>query len=409
MRIETPRCSIELTGINENSSQVSIEPVLNTQRHLFDIAPDVAYLNCAYMSPLMHKVVAAGHAGVSRKAQPWRISSDDFFSESEHARALFARLVGAHAEDIAIIPSASYGIALAANIVPIEKSSHIVTLADQFPSNVYAWREAAARQHAEVIAVPRVSGQTLTQTVLEHINHKTAVAALPYCHWTDGAVLDLQAISDRCKTTQTTLVLDLTQSLGASPFDAHAIDPDFVVCPAYKWLLGPYTLGFCYVAPRWHHARAFEHNWISRAGSENFSGLIEYTDQFQPGARRFDMGERAHFHLMPMATTALTQILEWSVPAIAQTLGAFTRNIAKRTEEFGFSALVPAARANHFLGLRYEATLPAGFLDKLAARGVHLSQRGETLRITPHLFNTADDIDKLCETLSDELGLRHNQ
>jgi len=120
--------------------------MIASQRHLFDMPDDIAYLNCAYMSPLMKPVIDAGVAGMSRKAQPWTITPQDFFSDSEAARGLFARLIGADAGDIAIVPSASYGIASAAANVPVAKGQEILVLAEQFPSNVYSWRELG-RQH----------------------------------------------------------------------------------------------------------------------------------------------------------------------------------------------------------------------------------------------------------------------
>ena len=125
------------------------------QRDLFEMPDDIAYLNCAYMGPISRLARAAGEAGLARKTQPWRITARDFFSESEETRALFARLVGADADGVAIIPSASYGVALAAANLPVAAGQRILTLADQFPSNVYAWRDVAARAGATLVTIPR--------------------------------------------------------------------------------------------------------------------------------------------------------------------------------------------------------------------------------------------------------------
>ena len=89
------------------------------QRHLFDLPADVAYLNCAYMSPLLKRAAEVGAEAIARKCRPWRIRVDDFFSDSERARALFAALVGARADDIALVPAASYGLAVAAANLPV--------------------------------------------------------------------------------------------------------------------------------------------------------------------------------------------------------------------------------------------------------------------------------------------------
>ncbi len=155
------------------------------------------------------------------------------------------------------------------------------------------------------------------------------------------------------------------------------------------------------MAPRWHHGRPLEHNWIARAGSEDFAGLVEYRDEYQPGARRYDMGERASFHLLPMAAAALTRLLDWGVAAIAVALAERTRRIAARAAELGLSALPEAERAGHYLGLRFPAGPPPGLLDALAARNVHVSVRSDTVRITPHLYNTDMDEARLLEALGE--------
>ena len=369
------------------------------QRQLFDIPDEVAYLNCAYMSPLMHSVVAAGQGGVARKAQPWRLTSEDFFNESNLARELFARIINARAEDIAIVPSVSYGIAIAAANLTLKSHQHILLLDEQFPSNVYAWRQLAGHHLARVISVTADPGQSLSRSVLESIGPDTAIVALPHCRWTDGALLDLVAIGRRCREVGAALVLDVTQSAGALPFDVQAVDPDFLVAACYKWLLGPYSLGFTYVAPRWQLGQPLEQSWLGRAGSEDFSRLVDYQDEFQEGAIRFDMGERSNFHLMPMATSALGQILDWGVDNIAFTLQTMTGKMTELAAESGLTYLPESERPGHYLGLGFPGGIPDHLLPELAATGVYVSVRGNSMRVTPHVFNNDDDIDRLFVTL----------
>jgi len=372
--------------------------MIPSQRHLFDLPREVAYLNCAYMSPLMNAVVDAGRAGLARKTQPWLIKSADFFATPERARGLFARLIGAEAGDIATVPAASYGLAVAAANLPVRRGQSIVLLQDQFPSNVYPWRQLAADSGAEVVVVPRRQ-DGWTAGVLEAVDDRTAIVALPHCHWTDGAIVDLVAVSRRCKEAGAALALDLTQSAGALPFDAKVVDPDFAVAACYKWLMGPYSIGFLYVAPRHQAGRPLEHNWIARAGSEDFSRLIDYRMDFQPGARRFDVGEGANFALLPGAIAALERILEWGVEEIAATLAAKTEAISARVEKLGLLASPRGQRAGHFLGLRFPGGLPKSLLERLADENVFLSVRGDSLRVTPHLYNDEEDADRLVAAL----------
>jgi len=369
------------------------------QRHLFDLPDDVAYLNCAYMSPLSKAVQQAGHDGVARKGQPWRIVSDDFFASVDAGRAAFAELVGATSDDIAVVPAASYGIAVAAGNLEVGPGQRIVVLADQFPSNLYHWRELAQARGAALLTVARPADGAWTPALLAAIDDATAVVATANCHWTDGGLIDLAAVGHRARQVGAALVVDLTQSLGALPFSVAEVDPDFAVSACYKWLLGPYSLGFLYVAPRHQQGRPLEHNWMARRGSEDFARLVDYQDGFQPGARRFDVGESANFTLMPMAVAAMRQLLDWGPGEVQATLAAMTGRIAEAAQTLGLVAGDPAHRAGHFLGLRFPAGPPPGLLESLQRQQVYVSVRGDSMRVTPHVYNSEADVERLLRAL----------
>lgn len=376
------------------------ESGIPSQRHLFDIPPEVAYLNCAYMGPLMHAVIEAGERGVRAKTRPWNISASDFFSDVERARSLFAGVIGADAEGVAVIPSASYGLSCAARNIPVGPGSRIIVLAEQFPSNVYAWREVADTRDASLETVCRPPDGDWSRAVLERIDERTSIVALPHCHWTDGGLLDLPRIGSRCRDARARLVLDLTQSAGALRFDVGLVRPDYVACAGYKWLLGPYSLGCLWVAPEHRDGRPIEFNWTGREGAEDFARLVDYRSGYRPGARRFDVGENANFILVPMLNTALEKILEWGVENIEAALAARTESIARRAARLGFRSVPTALRAPHFLGLRFpDGSAPEGLAAMLAAEGIHVSVRGESMRVTPHLYNTDEDADRLIEAL----------
>ena len=371
------------------------------QRHLFDIPPDVAYLNCAYISPLMHVVREVGEASTRRKCRPWEIVSEDFFTDAEEGRRLFADLVGASTEDIALVPAASYGISTAARNVPLAPGRAVLLLEEQFPSNVYPWRERARECGAEVRTLARPEDDDWTRCILEALDERVAVAALPHAHWTDGALIDLVRVGARCREVGAMLVVDGTQSVGALPFDVAAVQPDFLVVATYKWLLGPYSAGYLYVAPERHDGMPIEHNWADRARSEDFTGLVDYRDAFAPGARRYDVGERGNFHLLPMANAALRQVHEWGVSNIQETIRARTRRIAERVNALGIRTLPEDRRAGHYLGLRFPGGVPEGLTARLAAERVYVSGRGrDALRVTPHLWVNDEDEGRFLEVLA---------
>ena len=374
------------------------------QRRLFDIPDDVAYLNCAYISPLLLASRDAGHAGVTRKLRPWEISPSDFFTGAETGRELFARLIGASPDDIALTPSASYGLSTAARNVPLGRGQAILLLHEQFPSNVYPWRELAKERGGEIVTLARPDDDDWTQAILEALNERVAIAALPHVHWTDGALIDLERVGSRCRQVGAALVIDGTQSVGALPFDVKAIQPDFLAVATYKWLLGPYGAGYLYVAPKWQEGVPLEHNWFHRKDSDNFATLVDYRDDYQPGARRFDVGERGSIHLVPMANAGLRQLLEWGVEKIQKTIRARTDRIALRAAGMGIGTLPGKQRAGHYLGLRFEGDSPEGLAGQLARERVYVSARGRSaMRVTPHLWVTDADEDRFFEALTTAL------
>jgi selenocysteine lyase/cysteine desulfurase len=369
------------------------------QRDQFTIPDDVAYFNCAYTSPLLKSAAAIGQTALNGKTTPWGLSTDFFFRDLNANRALFAALVGANPDDVAIIPSVSYGIALAARNLPVEEGQTIVVLQDQFPSNIYSWHRLARERGAGVVPVPRPGDGKWTPAVLAAITPQTALAALPNCHWTDGTLVDLKAVAEKCRTCGATLVVDGTQSLGAMPFSVPEIQPDFLITTAHKWLLGPYSYGFCYVSPRWQEGRPLEENWLNRDGSEDFARLVQYRETYQDGAKRFDAGEASNFFLAPIAGAALRQILSWGVDAIAETLRARTDAIAARATALGFEVAPAAHRAPHLIGLRHPRGFPADLPARLAAANVYASARGDSIRIAPHVYNTDEDVARLFRVL----------
>lgn len=375
------------------------EAMIACQRDRFAIPQEVHYLNCAYMAPLSHDVIAAMDEGARAKASPWRYRPADFFTVAEHFRTRAARLAGVPEDCIAIVPSASYGLAVAAANVPLTRGQEVVTLAGQFPSNIYVWQALAGRVGASLRTVERPSQSCWSEAVLDAIGPDTGIIAVPHCHWADGRVVDLEAVGAKARSVGAALVLDLTQSLGAMPVDLAAVDPDFAVAACYKWLMGPYGTGMLYVAPRHHAGTPIEHNWINRGGSEDFARLVEYREDFQPGARRFDMGEKSNPPLLMGASAGLDFLAEFGVEAIAQSLAEQTEAIAARAAALGLEAAPVGTRAPHFLSLGFAGGVPDGLTERLAAGGVHVSLRGPSLRVTPHLYNDGADADALIAAL----------
>ena len=373
---------------------------MDDQRHLFAIPEDVAYLNCAYMSPQLKSVSEAGYAAVDRKAEPWTVTSDDFFTDGEVVRSLFARLLNVDAEGVAIAPSVSYGVGIAAANLGLTAGNTIVILEEQFPSNVYPWLDVAERSGSVVVTVKRPADLDWTAAVIEAIDERTAVVAVPNYHWADGSRVDLAAVGKAVRDAGAALVIDASQSLGAAPLDMAEVRPDYLVSVGYKWLLGPYSFGYLWVAEDHRFGRPLEHGWITRAKSEDFSGLVDYVDDYQPGARRYDVGERSNFVLAPMAIAALEQLLEWGIDEVARYASGLSQHAELAATSLGLEPTPAQYRGPHLTGIRVPGGVPPSLAADLAKSGVYVSVRGDSIRVSAHAFNTAADIDRLFSSLA---------
>ncbi|UTW56742.1 aminotransferase class V-fold PLP-dependent enzyme [Kordiimonas sp. SCSIO 12610] len=369
---------------------------IHTQRSLFDIPNDVCYLNAAYMTPLTKKQTEIGGSGMAKSARPWNYSEQDFFTDVEGVRGLAAQILTVSSHDIAIVPSASYGTATAGLNMPVKQGQVILMVEDQFPSNVYEWTKLAEEAGAELAFVKTPDNHDWTTAIVEAIQEygeKIAFAALANVHWASGAKLDLGIISPALKKIGAGLVLDLTQSVGAMPINLAEIDPDFAVCASYKWMMGPYGLGVLYVAPRHQHGKPIEQNWINRQGSENFANLVNYQDQYQEGARRFDFGERSNFILMPVYKEGLRQLLEWGISNISFTLGEINRRIETIALNNGLRSIDSDYRSPHMMGIELGGDAER-YAAKLRAENIFVSIRGSMLRVAPHLWVNDHDMER---------------
>lgn len=382
--------------------------MIPNQRHLFSLTGDVHYLNCASRAPLLKSAEAAGMAGIQWQRVPESVSGAQYFEQSEQLRGLLATLIHTSPHRVAIVPAVSYGIAIAAANTPLQSGRNVVLPEEEFPSDVYAWMARCQESGAELRTVPRPlnaqrPGAEWSARIADAIGPDTAVVNLSTVHWTDGVILDMETIGQRARDVGALFIVDGTQSVGAHPFDFQAIAPDLLVCAGYKWLLGPYQIGFAALGDRLLQATPFENHWSNRAGSEDV-GATTYHPEYRDGARRFDGGEHANRILLPMLSEGVRQVLEWGVENIRNHCADLTGAFQQRLEGEGFLLAPQAERVGHIMGLRLagEGRIPA-IMAALRERNVRISQRGDALRVSPHVYNDSADMDVLLEGLSSAL------
>ncbi len=363
--------------------------MLGSQRHLFEIPREVAYLDAAAFSALPGVVREAGREGVLAKVRPWAMARDD--AMAERVRADAARLVGAAPDDIALVGAVSHGIATAARNLDLPAGSRILHIADEFPSLTLVFDRLAAERGLALDIVARPAEGDWTAAILAAIARPgppLALAALTPLHWSDGALIDLDRVVPAVRAAGGAVVIDATQAVGVLDIDVARLRPDFLAFPTYKWVLGPYSLAFLYAAPSRQQGLAIEENGGNRPGGG-----------FAPGARRYDRGERNDPIGLPMAAAGMELVAGWGRAAIAARLRALTDALAGVARGLGLEVLPDARRAPHILGVRLPGGMRPGLIEALAARGAYASDRLGVLRISPHVWADEEDVARFAAAL----------
>ena len=367
--------------------------LLACQRHQFEMPDHVSYLDAAAWAPLPRQVRLAGEAGILAKSQPWLHSRDDGALWAERARAAAAALIGATADDMAIVGSVSHAIATAARNLAPAPGGRILRVADEFPSQCHAWDRLAAERGLVVDVVPRPGDGDWTAALLEAIERPgappLAIATLTPLHWSDGAVIDLERIAPPVRAAGAALVVDATQAVGAMPIDVSRLRPDFLAFPTYKWVLGPYSLAFLYAAPNRQDGLPLEEN------SGNLASAV--------GARRYDKGERNDPVSLPMAASGMELVTGWGVAAVAARLRVLTDQLADGAAAMGLVVGPHKLRSPHILGVRVPGGLPPDLIEQLREAGVFASDRLGVLRLSPHVWTNEADVARCLAALSTAL------
>jgi len=395
--------------IGHNGCVVTKETIqmLPSQRALFEIPREICYLNAASYSPLPLRTLEAGRAAVGRKGTPWTLEAGFANAQHERARSAAAGLIHAEPSDIALIPSISYGVATAAKFLTLGRGTRVLVLENDHSSPVLEWQARADAQGFTVETVRQPDDGDWTSAVLESIERSGAppvsLASISSVHWSDGGLIDVDKIGVALRQRGAAFLIDATQGAGVLAMDVQRLDPDFVIFPTYKWLLGPYGRAFLYVAKRHQGGIPLEQTASGRRNvrAEN---AVYFTDlSYVADARRFDMGERDHFISMEMASIGMEMMADWGAPAIVQRLAMLTEWIAQAVRGIGVHVGEPHLRAPHILSLAFKGGMPAGLIEGMASEGVYVAPRLGRMRVSPHVYNDEADADRFVEVLARRL------
>jgi selenocysteine lyase/cysteine desulfurase len=363
----------------------------------------VCFMNAASYSPLPLRTLQAGRAAVSRKGTPWTLDAAFASRQHERARVAAARLINAKPDDIALISSISYGVATAAKVLTIPRGTRVIVLENDHSSPVLEWQTRADAQGFTIDTVHRPGDGDWTAAILAVIERPGAppvsLASISSVHWSDGGLADIEKIGFALREHGASFLIDATQSAGVLAMDVGRLDPDFVIFPTYKWLLGPYSRAFLYVAKRHQGGVPLEQTSHGRRDVRPEDEMYLADTRYVSDARRFDMGERDHFISLEMASTSMELMTEWGAGAIVDRLAMLTELIEDGVRSIGVEVPERRMRAPHILSLGFKDGMPPGLVGGLATEGIYVAARLGRLRISPHVYNDEVDAHRLITTL----------
>ena len=383
--------------------------MLASQRALFEMPRHICYLNAASYSPLPLRTQEAARVAVGRKGTPWTLEPTFANGQHERARAAAARLIHADPADMALIPSISYGVATAAKVLTIDRGARVLVLENDHSSPVLEWQTRADPQGFTAETIRRPDDGDWTSAVLAAIERPGAppvgLASISSVHWSDGGLIDIEKVGAALRQRGAAFLIDATHSAGVLTMDVRRLDPDFVIFPTYKWLLGPYGRAFLYVAKRHQNGIPLEQTAFGRRNVRAENEVYFADVSYLPDARRFDMGERDHFISMEMASIGMEMMAEWGGSAVVQRLLMLTERIAEGLRGdylHGFGVGVPESRlrAPHILSLDFKDGMPTGLVEGLATEGIYVAARLGRMRISPHVYNDEADADRFVAALA---------
>ena len=379
---------------------------MNCQIDKFIIEGNTTYLNCAYMSPMLKIVEEAGINGLKTKRAPHNILPEDFFSGVNALKKAFAKLINLDEhERIAISSSVSYGLANITNNIQLKESDNVILIGDQFPSNVYPWMELTKKYNANLKFINKPNsennaGRAWNEKILNSINKQTKVVAMGLLHWADGTIYDIEKIRKKTKEVDALLIIDGTQSIGVMPFDIKETQPDALICAGYKWLMGPYGIGLSYYGPFFDNGKPIEESWINRKNSEDFSNLINYEDEYGEYARRYSVGQQSNFINISMLKAGIDQLNDWGIENVYKYIESITTPcfplLNKKNTWYEDSKF----RSSHLFGIRPKKNLKK-ILKKIRENNIFISLRGDIIRVSPSVYNTKEDVQKLFKCISE--------
>ena len=356
------------------------------------------WLNAAHQGPLPRPAVEAAEQALAAKLAPHRISDETFTTGPRRLRELLGRLIGTPAEEIILGNSASWGLQVLANGLPWRQGDEIVVLADEFPATVFPW--LVTERHGVTVRQLDLGEPVLQpERLQQEISPRTRVVAVNWVRSLTGHVVDVAGLHEVCERSGVYLVLNVTQGLGALPFDVRRLPVAAISCSGFKWLCGPYATGFAWVRPDvLHTMQPVQAYWLAlpdgagldlnREGEHRLRGDL--------GARAYDVFGTANFlNFIPWAA-ALEYLLAQGIQAIAAHDQALVEQLIGFLEGSSYRFISPTDAGQRAAIVVVSAADPGdneAVCQRLTDAGIDAALRAGNIRLSPHLYNTSGQIE----------------
>jgi cysteine desulfurase/selenocysteine lyase len=367
---------------------------------------DATYLNLASQSPMPKVAIRAVQAALETKKNPHHKTDATFFEVPNSLRESLAKLIGGKPEEIALTSGASAGVSAVAYALTWKPGDEVVTAKGEFPLQYTAWTPMQEREGLMLkIVAPRERFLT-ADDLIAALTPRTRLVSVSMVRYDDGSLLDVARLAEACHQQGVLLLLDASQCCGAVPMDVNRLGADFIVSAGYKWLLGPFGTGFFWVK-REHLAmvRPGPFHWMAVQGSDNFAALNFENPAPEASAKRWDSAEWASYYNFNLV--AMDASVDFVVRMGPEVVQAHNRRLIdllfERLPKDRFvpaSPLDPAKRGPYGCFAARSKEKTGEVYQHLRKENVVVSLREGNIRVSPHLYNTERDIDRLISVVT---------
>lgn len=364
------------------------------------------WLNAASIGPLPKVAVKAAKEAIERNIAPHRLPIELYREVPSRLKRELAELIGVNRWEIIIGNSTSYGLHLLANGIPFKSGDEVLLVKGDFPASILPW--LALRKQGVTVREIQPKGPALhADDVAEHLTEKTKLLCATWVDSFTGYALDEQAIGKVCKANDVWFVLNATQGIGARHIDVLKTPVDAIASTGAKWLLGPYGTGFCWVHP--DLLSILEPNqcyWPVHHGDRDLDQMRDYRLREDLGAAAFDVFSAAsHFNNVPW-TACIEYLNAQGIPKIQQHNDKLVDQLINGFDPDQYILHSPRkgpARTAIVVASHREPKRTSELFEQLTKEGIDISIREGNLRISPHLYNTREEINQLLTVLNNAL------